>query len=443
VFVDGSRTDIAAANPTVPRSSRAGWGYLLLTNFLPNQGNGTFTLYAYADDADGRTTLLGTKTITCTNSTATRPFGAIDTPSQGEVISGSAYTNFGWVLSRGPARAHPPNGTVQVVIDGVFGALPSGWTSRSDLTTLFPAATYPGVTNALGVSTFDTTTLTNGVHTIAWVVTADNGQADGVGSRYFTVANGSSLISSMTHASRRVEAQGVSRLQADATGIAGRRGWDMTTPLRVYPAGTDGRVTVTAEELDRVELHVGADTAGYLRVGDALEALPIGSHLTDAGVFTWAPGVGFVHAYDFVFAGPTTRRDVRIVLEPKRSTRIGPQVAIDTPGSKDADRKIQLRQPFTVAGWAIDADADAGTGVDTLHVWAYPVDGCEPIFVGATAFGGERPDVGAIFGERFTPSGYSLTVDGLTPRSYDLAVFAWSTVQGKFVPARVVRVIVR
>lgn len=85
--------------------------------------------------------------------------------------------------------------TVQVVIDGVLGALPSGWTSRSDLTALFPAATYPGVTNALGVSTFDTTTLSNGVHTIAWVVTADNGQADGVGSRYFTVANASSQSS--------------------------------------------------------------------------------------------------------------------------------------------------------------------------------------------------------------------------------------------------------
>ena len=443
VFVDGSRTDIAAANPTVPRSSRAGWGYLLLTNFLPNEGNGTFKLYAYADDVDGHTALLGTRTITCTNSAATRPFGAIDTPAQGDVISGSAYVNFGWVLSRGPARAHPPNGTVRVVIDGVFGAFPSGWTSRADLTALFPALTYPGVTNALGVSIFDTTTLSNGVHTIAWVVTADNGQADGVGSRYFTVANGSSLISSVaSHSSLRIDAPGVSGLKADTTAIAGRRGWDITAPLRTYAADARGRVTVTAEELDRIELHVGANTAGYLRVGDELEPLPIGSHLTPAGVFTWAPGVGFVHAYDFVFAGPAGRRDVRIVLESKRSTRIGPQVAIDVPAVRDPDRQIRLQQPFDIAGWAIDADADAGTGVDTLHVWAYPLDGEAPIFLGATAYGGERPDVGTIFGERFTPSGYSLTVDGLTPRSYDLAVFAWSTVQGGFVPAKVVRVTV-
>jgi hypothetical protein len=234
VFVDGSRTDIAAANPTLPRSSRAGWGYLLLTNFLPNQGNGTFRLHAYADDADGHTTLLGTRIFTCANSTATRPFGAIDTPAQGEVISGSAYANFGWVLSRGPALAYPPNGTVQVVIDGVFGGLPSLWTSRPDLTALFPAATYPGVTNALGVSSLDTTALSNGVHTIAWVVTADNGQADGVGSRYFTVANGSSQSPSVaSRASRRVDAQQIARLRMDTRGIAGRRGWGMTTPLRM------------------------------------------------------------------------------------------------------------------------------------------------------------------------------------------------------------------
>jgi hypothetical protein len=309
---------------------------------------------------------------------------------------------------------------------------------------LFPAATFPGVTNALGVSTFDTTTLSNGVHTIAWVVTADNGQADGIGSRYFTVANGSGPSTSITSlASRNADAQYVSRLTPETTQLSGRRGWDITAPLRTYAAGADGRVTVQAEELDRIELHVGAGTAGYLRVGDGLQPLPIGSHLTPAGIFTWTPGVGFVHAYDLVFVGPTARREVRIVLESKRSTRVGPQVAIDAPGPAAPGEPIQVQQPFTIAGWAIDTDSDAGTGVDTLHVWAYPLDGGAPIFLGATAYGGERPDVGAIFGDRFTPSGYGQTVNGLTPGGYDLAVFAWSTVQGRFVPAKVVRIIVR
>src|SRR5262249_45551163 len=41
-LVEGARPDVAALNPTRPRFTRAGWGYLLLTNFLPNTGNGTF-----------------------------------------------------------------------------------------------------------------------------------------------------------------------------------------------------------------------------------------------------------------------------------------------------------------------------------------------------------------------------------------------------------------
>jgi len=349
------------------------------------------------------------------------------------------------VLSREPHRADPPYGTVQVVIDGVFGAFPSLWTSRSDLTTLFPPETYPGVTNALGVSAVDTTTLANGVHTIAWVVTANNGQADGIGSRYFTVANGSGLSSSNLVASgfsRKIPAAAF-RLKAEATALVGRRGWDVTAPLRTYEADADGRVTIQSEELDRIELHVGEGATGSLRVGGALGSLPIGSYLDPAtGIFTWQPGVGFVHAYDFVFGrcdgSRCQRRDVRIVLNPKTSTRAGPQVVIDSPRSQE-----DVAQPFVVAGWAIDLDGEAGTGVDTLHVWAYPADGGDPIFVGPTAYGGARPDVAAVFGDRFTKSGYGITVESLPPGTYDLAVFAWSTVQGTFVPAKLVRVRVR
>ncbi len=465
VFVDGARPDVAASSPNTPLNTRAGWGYMMLTNFLPNQGNGRFKLSAYADDADGHTTLLGTRTITCTNNSATRPFGAIDTPAQGETIGGTTYNNFGWVLARGPARADPPNGTVQVVIDGVFGGAPVGWTSRSDLTTLFAAGTYPGVSNALGVSTFDTTALANGVHTIAWVVTADNGQADGIGSRYFTVANGSSS----TAGARKLGSSGaratfvagaeIGRAALQRTDILGRRGWDATTPYRTYAADGEGRVRIDSEELDRIELRLDpvrlpasaesllkpreggkADSthSGYQRIGALLRPLPIGSHLDPAsGVFTWQPGVGFVHAYDFVFVrcegGACTTHEVRIVLHPKRSNHVGPQIEIDPLATRSR------AQPVLVTGWAVDLDADTGTGVDAVHVWAYPVSGGDPQFVGVAAYGGTRPDADAVFGERFSQSGYEVTVDGLAPGTYDLAVFAWSTTAGRFAPARVTR----
>jgi hypothetical protein len=41
----------------------------------------------------------------------------------------------------------------------------------------------------VGGFVLDTTTLSNGLHTIVWVVTDDKGATQGIGSRFFTVAN--------------------------------------------------------------------------------------------------------------------------------------------------------------------------------------------------------------------------------------------------------------
>jgi hypothetical protein len=189
VFVTGARPDVAAAYPSFPLNDRAGWGYLLLTNMLPDQGNGTFTLHAYADDDRGNSTLLGTRTITCTNATATRPFGTIDTPGQGATISGT-YVNFGWVLTPQPKSIPTSGATITVYVDGVALGHPVYNQFRSDV-----AALFPGLANsngAVGAFTIDTTTLSNGLHTIAWVVTDTAGASEGIGSRYFMVQNGGS-----------------------------------------------------------------------------------------------------------------------------------------------------------------------------------------------------------------------------------------------------------
>ncbi|MBA3887914.1 MAG: hypothetical protein H0X67_19635, partial [Acidobacteria bacterium] len=196
VRVEGARPDVAATYPGLPRNTRAGWGYMLLTNFLPNLGNGTFTLLAVAEDVEGYSTQLGAKTITVTNSTATKPFGAIDTPGQGDTISGTSFNNFGWVLGPGARRADPPGGgTVVAVINGAVVGSPGGWTSRPDLAALFPVASYAGIHTAAGVYTFNPQTYGEGVHTIAWVVTDNLGGTEGIGSRYFSVAGtGSAML---------------------------------------------------------------------------------------------------------------------------------------------------------------------------------------------------------------------------------------------------------
>ena len=103
-----------------------------------------------------------------------------------------------------------------------------------------------------------------------------------------------------------------------------------------------------------------------------------------------------------------------------------------------------VAQPFTLAGWAADLSTAMGdTGVGGLHVWAYPLSGGAPVFAGAARYGGARPDVAAIHGDQFRDSGFTLTIDGLPPGNYDLAVFPWATSLGDFAPARLVRVTIR
>jgi hypothetical protein len=115
---------------------------------------------------------------------------------------------------------------------------------------------------------------------------------------------------------------------------------------------------------------------------------------------------------------------------------VDPIMTIDTPGSGAG----VSRSGFWLGGWALDRGASSGTGVDTLHVWAYPLAGGGPQWVGVADYGVSRPDVGAIFGSRFTNSGYQLVITTLGPGTYDLVVFSHSSVTGTFTNSRIVRV---
>ena len=118
-------------------------------------------------------------------------------------------------------------------------------------------------------------------------------------------------------------------------------------------------------------------------------------------------------------------KSARITITPPVSQ---PFVAVDTPQPSQV-----VTSAFEVGGWALDAGAPTGAGVDAVHFYVFPNDGASPgVFIGSGSYGLSRPDVGAIFGSRFTGSGFHFTITGLGPGAYLLGVYARSTVTNSF-----------
>jgi hypothetical protein len=184
--IEGARPDIAAGYPLYPGVSRAGWGLMILSNFLPNGGNGTVTLHAVARSGSGENVVFASRTIVTSNASSALPFGTIDTPGQGATVSG-VVTNFGWALTPKGKMIPVDGSTIYVYIDGVLVGHPSYGHYRGDIATLFPG--YANSNGAVGFYQSDSTTLSNGLHTISWAVRDNAGATQGIGSRYFRVQN--------------------------------------------------------------------------------------------------------------------------------------------------------------------------------------------------------------------------------------------------------------
>jgi uncharacterized protein (DUF2141 family) len=89
--------------------------------------------------------------------------------------------------------------------------------------------------------------------------------------------------------------------------------------------------------------------------------------------------------------------------------------------------------PAVVAGWAVDLKSEGETGIDAVHVWAYPAEGGPAVFAGAASYGHARPDVAAAFNHPAAAnSGYALTLRALNPGQYRLVVFAKRTGAASF-----------
>jgi hypothetical protein len=212
IFVEGARPDVAALYPDYPNNTKAGWGYMMLTHFFPGMGNGTYILSAVATDQMGKTTVLGTTTIHVDNAHSAKPFGAIDTPTQGGPATGKSFLNWGWVLTPQP-NTIPTNGsTINVQVNSVNIGHPTYNNYRTDIAILFPG--YANSNGAVGFLYLDTTIYTSGVHTIQWTVTDSAGNTDGIGSRYFTIQNCSSdTAQSAAFSEKRMTIQQIATLQ--------------------------------------------------------------------------------------------------------------------------------------------------------------------------------------------------------------------------------------
>ncbi|MEO6349431.1 MAG: BACON domain-containing carbohydrate-binding protein [Candidatus Limnocylindrales bacterium] len=317
-FVDGARPDVAALYPSLPSSARAGWGYLLLTWGLWNQGNGTYKLHAYAFDEESNVTSIGSKTMVINNNAATKPFGSIDTPGIGGEASGP---NFGWALTpnvNGVATCRIPASGVQVSIDsGPLQPVVYG-TARTDV-----AGTFQGMSNsnaAGGHFIFDWSTLANGPHTIGWLVTDDCGRAEGIGSRFFNVSTGTTASSQTGQA--RALAMPSSMVATDAPEQ------ESAEPVLVRRGDSELEQRVSAESGVRViDVQPGARIQirlphGYTEAYQVVSTserrpLPIGSTWDPAsGTLYWQPAPGFLGSFVIRFGNGLERISVRVQITP-------------------------------------------------------------------------------------------------------------------------------
>ena len=415
--------------------------------------------------------------ITLANRSLAQPFGVIETPAAGSTVGGVVST-VGWALTPDENTSPGEDGDVLVPVDGtttvvyvdgqawgsavydlcrggVGNPVPAGAFCDDDVANTFgtPRPRTPGTPRAGNATRFrnldigrgaiagariDTTGLTDGAHTLSWSVTDSAGRTAHLGTRYITVANGSTATGALSDSHVAVTAP-----PDGYGGVQGRQGWNpWTTWEELTPDGSGVR-HVTLPVLGRLELHLGGPVMeGHLLGPDGPRALPPGARLGKAtGAFTWGTGPGYLGTYALRFVRPDgVSVPVTVTIAPSAELTAGVvRGAIDAPEPSAA-----VRSSFTLEGWALDEAAWTGAGIDGVEVWARRVDvpGSAPAFVGSAMLGRHRPAVAAAFGAQFDATGWEVAVH--LPRGlYDLTAYFRATMTGRFEAARKLRVTVR
>jgi hypothetical protein len=358
------------------------------------------------------------------------PLLTIDTPSDGGAV-GPTFTVSGWALDRLATTgtgidqvhvwAYPATGGAGVPL----GAATYGQ-SRADV-----GAAFGSQFNNSGF-TFTASGMSNGGYTVTvYGRNTTTGTFNVAASRSITV---SGPVPNPAITLDRPLTNGISGSTVTASGWAIDRGAPSGTgvdQVHVWAFPTAGgspiALGVATYGLSRPDVGSAFGNSRFTNSGFQIAApLPPGNYTITAYMHSTLTGT---------FSLTASAANVTV-----NATSSNPQMLIDTP-SPNASRA----RPFTLSGWAVDTGAASGTGIDAIHVWAFPVGGGQS-FVGVATYGLARPDVGAYLGgSQFNNSGYSITIDGSNlPAAgvYDFYVFAHSTVTGTFPIARIVRVIV-
>jgi hypothetical protein len=360
----------------------------------------------------------------------------LDAPANGSAI-GSPFTVRGWAINRSAS-----SGTG---VDAVHVyAFPAGGGSPIFLGPAVYGSARPDVGAIFGAQftncgfTFSATTLATGTYTVvAYAHNAVIGAFDKSQSATITVVqsnpNGLMNIDSPTPGAVVTSAFEVGGWAIDR-GASSGTGVDA---VQFYVFPNDGASP-------GVFIGTGSYGAARADVGAVY-----GSQFTNSGYHFTITGLGPGNFLLGVYARSTVTNTFSIVKTLHFTVNANALMSIDTPTAEST-----IATPtFNVAGWAIDraieGTATPGTGVDALHIYAYPNPGSgqAPIFLGVAAIGFARSDVAALYGSRYTNSGYDLAVNaaaaGLTPGVYSIVVHAHSAATGTFNNSAVMRVTIQ
>ena len=220
-------------------------------------------------------------------------------------------------------------------------------------------------------------------------------------------------------------------------GIVTLTGWSID-PASLTGSGTD-LLHVWAVDANNVAQFLGWTKCTIDRPDVASQ---YGSHFLTSGWTLTAtdlhPGRWTFIVYAHSSVTNTFRAAATISLD-VTDFQAGMRLMIESP----SDGETLSNGPHVLRGWSWDLGAAPGTsGVDTVHVWAVPLDGAPAILLGASTMGIARPDIAADFGSQFDDCGFERSFD-LPPGEYTLIAYAFRTRTQTFEAAAIVSIVIQ